>query len=349
MASKTDSQLKYFGGIEGGGSCSNMVVIDSRGEIVGTSKGLGTNPWLVPSIDECAEIINNMVVEAKKMAGIENQPLCSLGLSLSGGESSSKKGELTQKMQEKYPNCSSSYFICTDTFGSIAVASESGGVVLISGTGSNCQLVNPKGDVHGCGGWGHMLGDEASGYWISHKAIKTVFDDIDGLMPSPHDITFVKGAMFEYFKMKKLFDILPHLYKDFSKANVARFTTDLAKGASNQQDPLCKHVFHEAGVMLGRHIFALEAKIDEELIKSGDGLKVLCVGSVFQSWDLLKEGFILGLKDSKLKSVILLKSKVRNSVGAAILGAKSISQRFPVDYSKNTETFFTYTAHGGKI
>ena len=60
-------------------------------------------------------------------------------------------------------------------------------------------------------------------------------------------------------------------------------------------------------------------------------------------------GFILGLKDSKLKSVILLKSKVRNSVGAAILGAKSISQRFPVDYSKNTETFFTYTAHGGKI
>ena len=34
-------------------------------------------------------------------------------------------------------------------------------------------------------------------------------------------------------------------------------------GASNQQDPLCKHVFHEAGVMLGRHIFALEAKIDE--------------------------------------------------------------------------------------
>jgi N-acetylglucosamine kinase len=81
-----------------------------------------------------------------------------------------------EKMTEAFVKLGAEYkvFIANDTLGPIFSAFENGGLVVISGTGSKCVLVNPMSDLvaiesfddiscFSSGGWGNLLGDEGSG------------------------------------------------------------------------------------------------------------------------------------------------------------------------------------------
>ena len=95
-----------------------------------------------------------------------------LGLSLSGCEREETNSSLLSNMESSHPGLSAHYDVCSDTVGTLNTATDTGGIVLIAGTGSNALLVNPDGSIHRCGGWGHYLGDEGSAWWIAHKACK---------------------------------------------------------------------------------------------------------------------------------------------------------------------------------
>ncbi|KAJ8025944.1 N-acetyl-D-glucosamine kinase [Holothuria leucospilota] len=340
-------QPEYYGGIEGGATHSTMVVMTADGKILAYSEGPSTNHWLI-GVDECLTRINNMAVEAKRKAGIpEDVPLVALGLSLSGGEQEEGQRKVIEGMMSTFPDVSKTYRMYTDTFGAIATACRAGGIVLITGTGSNCQLINPDNTVFGCGGWGHMLGDEGSAFWISRLAVKIVFDADDNFADPPHDIAFVKNAMQSYFGITERFGLLDHLYTSFEKPKFAGFCKHLAEGATKNKDPLCLWTFHEAGKVLGKHIQAVAPKIDKVLLEGPGGLHIVCVGSVWKSWNLLKEGFLEGIKavrpnDIEIEKFVLLSAKASSALGAARLGAKAVGHDLPIDFDANVDVFYSY-------
>lgn len=54
----------------------------------------------------------------------------------------------------------------------LAAGGASAGVAVIGGTGSAAWGRNSRGDEARAGGWGYLLGDEGSGYWLGREAVR---------------------------------------------------------------------------------------------------------------------------------------------------------------------------------
>lgn len=197
-----------------------------------------------------------------------------------------------------------------------------------------------------CGGWGHSIGDEGGAWWIAYKAVKAVFDHEDNLERCPFDTTTAWNLIKSHFNVEHRRDMLEHCYASFQKSFYARLCQKMSVAASNG-DELCKSIFIDAGHRLAKMISALIPRVDKALTESGF-LSIICVGSVWLSWELLKPGFIKELNQQKIPfelRLLQLKPNVSMAVGAYLMAADAVDFPMPRDYSKNYEIFFIYEGH----
>jgi N-acetylglucosamine kinase-like BadF-type ATPase len=66
----------------------------------------------------------------------------------------------------------------------IAGAPDRQGVVVVAGTGSIAFGVDASGATARAGGWGHILADEGSAYWLGHAALRKGIRAADGRGPA---------------------------------------------------------------------------------------------------------------------------------------------------------------------
>ncbi|XP_015782154.1 N-acetyl-D-glucosamine kinase [Tetranychus urticae] len=327
----------YFAGIEGGASNSNITLIRGDGEIVAQIEGGPETNYLILGVEECQKRIVKLIEEAKKAAQLdEDIVLEGLGLCMTGCEEDTANREFAESMKKRYPQLSKSISVESDTIGSLLTACTNGGIVIISGTGSNCLLVNPDNKTHRCGGWGHLIGDEGSGYWIVQRAIKTIIQHETNFNICPFPIEKVRQTIYEYFNVNDSLGLIAPTYIDFVKSRFAGLCVHLAKVA-DEGDKCAQKLFYDAGTMLARHIVALGPKIDPALLNNQDGLTVVCVGSVFKSWKLLRQGFI---DESQTLGIALNLVRITrpSSLGATYLAARDVGFNLPVSSTPSTES-----------
>ncbi|KAI1288010.1 N-acetyl-D-glucosamine kinase [Halotydeus destructor] len=330
----------YYVGVEGGASVSKAVLIDETGKELAWVDGPSTNYWLIGE-EESHKRISELVMKAKAAAELEpTVEVAAIGLSLSGCEIETDNIVFARKLLERYPLLTKQCFVSSDTIGSVMTASPNGGAVLIAGTGSNSLLLNPNGQVFKCGGWGHLLGDEGSAYWISSKAIQTLIKHDDNFIKCAHDVEPFRRVMHEHFKIKDTLGLLAPAYHSFDKTQFAGLCAKIATLA-NSGDGLSIHIFSEAGFDMGRHVASWAEKIDESLYSSKEGLKVVCVGSVFKSWPLLKNAFYSAI-GGRVKRMTLVRLEKSAALGAAFMAIHRSGSQIKVNHSDYYQVMCSY-------
>lgn len=334
--------MEIYGGIEGGGTHSSIIFLNSQGEVVGQGKGPASNHLLV-GMDECRKRIVDMVNSVKQTIGMpEDAPLKSLGLYLSGCESEDTNQELIRGLMEGSPTLAERYAVGSDTEASIGTISNNGGVTCIAGTGSNTVLLKTDGVKVQCGGWGYLIGDEGSAWYIAHKAIKICIDHLDTFAPSPEPPEAVWKAIQDHFNVVTQNDLLFHFYTKFDKTFIAALCKKLSVLANNG-DALAKHLFTLAGRDLARGIAQVLKQASSAMLSSEGGVRVLCVGSVWLSWNLLEDGFVSYMrKESELNELTLAKVTKSVALGAVYMAVDKLNIDLPRDYSQNFEAFYKF-------
>ena len=243
------NELAVMIGIDGGATNSFGVAVDTGGRVLAKAQS-GSLNFFGSSLADSRRALNELVKSLELQL-----PLGSQFASIVIG-SAALFAEAT--VDQKRGLCQGILPIERTRLVSDCMTAYSGvclgrpGVLIISGTGSIVLAKSEAGQFFQIGGWGHILGDAGSAYWIAVEAIKAAIAAMETLGP---DTSLVSGIC-RWFEVKELSEIVPSIYRpNYSKEKLAALARYLAE-QTGDEDPVFQNICRRAGKELAAQTLA---------------------------------------------------------------------------------------------
>ncbi|MCS6860633.1 MAG: hypothetical protein NZT92_09985 [Abditibacteriales bacterium] len=311
---------RFFVGVDGGGTQTTAVVVDESWHVLGQGGAAGSNYHTV-GIDDALAHIATAINEALSAAGLGRTDIAAAGFGLAGVRRPPDFERLTPRLHglgfERF-------LLDHDAAAAWAGALEcQPGVIIIAGTGSVAFGVNAQGERGMAGGWGWLLGDEGSGYWIGREALRAVCAQADGRIPSR--ITLAP-AILHHLGLSSADELVDYAYQGpgLSREQVANLTPVVLRCAE-QGDCVATDILTLAGWELTRIACAVMIRLDMK-----KGCRISYAGSVWEA-EVLRDAF----KDMLQRKLYpdnaqVVPPRYPPAVGAAMLARATLCQRMGV-------------------
>lgn len=228
---------KYLLGIDGGGTNSRLLAVDMNGEQIGFCRGKSTSL----ECNSSSVVRNNLMILLKKFASASELSLddcAGMCFGTAGVDTEYTRlamENMLDDMQMRFP-----IKVVNDSEIALYANTHGGpGLMLISGTGSIGYGINEAKKAWRVGGFGYLVGDHGSAYWVAAKGIEAALKAYDHSGPD----TCLINDFCKYLNQTGFDEILDFIYQ--------KNKSDLAKLAYVVDDAREKKDAVAAGIMQG--------------------------------------------------------------------------------------------------
>jgi glucosamine kinase len=168
--------MSLFLAIDAGGTKTECLLADDRRVLARASTG--TVKLMRISEEEATRRLLTLLEEVAGAAGASLDQVTRTCFGLAGITSPAVRAWARQVVPAMVAG---EFLLCGDEEIALDAAFAGGpGILVIAGTGSNVVGRSESGTLFGVGGWGPVLGDEGSGYWIGLEALRAALRAHDG-------------------------------------------------------------------------------------------------------------------------------------------------------------------------
>ncbi|HEY2931470.1 MAG TPA: BadF/BadG/BcrA/BcrD ATPase family protein [Acidobacteriota bacterium] len=270
--------MAYVIGIDGGGTKTTCLIADGRGRPLGIGRG-GPGNYLREGLMVVRLSLQEAIEGARAEAGLKRQQISVVCAGLAGMDRREDKEVILRILQEIAP--AGKYRLENDAYIALKGATAGKpGVVLISGTGSIAIGENAEGRRARAGGWGHVLGDEGSGYDIARRGIAAALKSFDGRGPK----TRIDDKLKRQLSIRRTEEIITLLYRSgVSSSNIAGFYP-IVQQAAEEGDAAALQIFEYTADELCAGVMAVVSRLK----MTAEKFPICLMGGVFTDNRVLK-------------------------------------------------------------
>lgn len=264
--------------IDGGGTKTDACIAqtgdDGRPEVIGRARGGASNLTSL-GVGRVISELERVIAAAVEDAGVADRRFQRTIVALAGGADRGRCREIKRWLEEG--PCEHVRVVSdAEMILSIAEALAPNGSVaigLLVGTGSVAFFRKPNAlDTQRAGGWGPVLGDDGSGYWIGRAAIRRVLQAADegrtdGLLAT---------ELFQAMEANSPRELVTKVHKSYETTPTIASLAPVVFKAAKAGDQTAREILMEAAI----HVGLLVAQVVRRIGASPEGVVVACAGGV---------------------------------------------------------------------